>query len=147
MKRYIRAFSQRKKDIAADLDNHSLELVCHLINVYLFPDSVNQKHWRSEIYSFVPSIHKIKNKNRYPEPAFIYKNLISDRADNMDHFSRLVELVRQKEYEEIERDYLDIGECITFVRTYINWLSIELSSYGIVMPNDVYKELDNLLGY
>lgn len=140
----IFAFADAKDNIKNKLKDKSDELVYHLVKIFIFPNCGIKPHWCQEVYGFIHSVPKTKNKNKFPDKQFIFKNTFEVWGDTIesciitaikDH-PNLIPLFNQE-------NGLDI--CENAVRKYFDWLSEELSKIGRVASSDVYKKIDELI--
>lgn len=140
----IFAFADAKDSIRNKLKDKSDELVYHLVKIFIFPNCGITSHWCQEVYGFIHSVPKMKNKNKFPKKGFIFDSTFGVWGDTIEScivtatkdYPNLVPLFNQE-------NGLDI--CEQSVRKYFDWLSEELSKIGRVASLDVYKKIDELI--
>lgn len=144
--RYMKifAFADKKDNIKDKLKEKSDDLVYHLVKVFLFPNCEVKPHWCQEIYGFIHSVPKTKNKNKFPDKNFILNNTYEIWGDAIE--SCIVTAI--KDYPNVVPlfdQHTGLNICETAVREYFEWLSEELSKIGRVASSDVYKKIDKLI--
>lgn len=136
MKRYVKAMSYSRKDIASTLDNEAYPLINHLIKFYNYPDNQSHNHWIEEIYSVLHHVPAVKSNNKLPSKEFIYNNIWNNT--NQKRFPVL--------YKRINEDYdsqprLSVENTMNVVTDYIKWLSEQLSENDDITLSDVRNYL------
>lgn len=138
---YIYAFSKKLKDIAADLDEKSEQIIIHLIKLYLYPENDSVLHWRQEVYNFLYTIPSIKGKNKLPSADFIFKNTWETGKQWLSSYINHV--IGEYGYPDSDTDYSP-QEISNVCEAYFTWLSEMLSTNKIISRQDVYAELSAL---
>lgn len=135
--------SKNKRDVAADLESTTREIVRHLAKLYLYPTSEYINHWKQEIYGFLHTVCKLKNTKKFPSQRFILDNTINENLD-------LIKIW----YEDVYEDYtlvnnmcperFDTDEFYSLVLCYYDWMSDLLSTRGSITQFKIYTKLDEL---
>ena len=140
----IFAFADAKDSIRNKLKDKSDEVVYHLVKIFIFPNCGITSHWCQEVYGFIHSVPKMKNKNKFPKKEFIFENTFGVWGDTIE--SCIITAI--KDYPNIVPLFAkESGSyvCEAAVRKYFDWLSEELSKIGRVASSDVYKKIDELI--
>lgn len=140
----IFAFADAKDNIKNKLKDKSDELVYHLVKIFIFHNCGITSHWCQEVYGFIHSVPKMKNKNKFPKKEFIFDNTFGVWGDTVGSCI----IIAIKDYPDLfplfnQENGLSI--CENAVRKYFEWLSEELSNIGRVASSDVYKKIDALI--
>lgn len=146
MKRYIRAISifgmsKAKSDLASWIEEHTRPVMYAIAQLYVFPQSIYENHWREEVWSKFNEMHLFRHNNKLPSPEFIYEN---SWKPNKKFVKRSIEWAINKEKELTPRKDIDTDELTYLMQLYFVWLSDMLSTNPDVFPEEVYKELDEL---
>ena len=137
-------FADAKDNIKNKLKDKSDELVYHLVKIFIFPNCGITSHWCKEVYGFIHSVPKMKNKNKFPKKEFIFDNTFGVWGDTVEYCI----ITAIKDYHNLVPMFNKengLGVCEAAVRKYFNWLSEELSNIGRVASSDVYKKIDSLI--
>ena len=149
MKLFVTEFAENKKEIERSLKPLTEKIIEHLFKLYLLPNNESVKHWKKEIYSFIHSIDKLKGSNKRPTSKQIYEWTFGKKADIFDDDYYVEVMVDTIEYEystTIGKNVNSIkNDMYVLCDNYFKWLSNELSVKGLISPQSVYAELDNLL--
>lgn len=140
MKRYIRAFAVSRSRLADDLDNHTSSVAHALAQLYLFPNSQYENHWRQEVWAGLHEVKKLKN-NKYPSSKFIFENtwmLSSPHKHDFFIWAKYHESELSPIDNYSENEFNEIATC------YFRWLAEKLSVQGFIPPVQVYQKLDEL---
>lgn len=140
----IFAFADAKDNIKNKLKDKSDELVYHLVKIFIFPNCGITSHWCQEVYGFIHSVPKMKNKNKFPKKEFIFDNTFGVWGDTVE--SCIITAIKDHpNLVPMFNKENGLGVCEAAVRKYFNWLSEELSNIGRVASSDVYKKIDSLI--
>lgn len=138
MKLYIRAFADSQAEIYRDIKSKSSVVIEHLIKLFLYPNSNNLNHWKTEIFAAMSRVPKLKRTKKYTESKNILKyswNIWNDSiADMID--------VIQNDYG-LSNTPPDI--IYNNVHIYLAWISDKLSRFGYVTSNQIYSKIDDLI--
>lgn len=137
---YIRAMSESQSEIYRKISDKADTILEHIIKLMLYPDASSCDHWKAEIYAALNRVQKLRNNNKLPKPALIYKALSSynDVTDN------IIKQVKRSEKEVSSAD-VSAEAIVKVAEEYQHWLSDALSRDGFVAPDDVFEELHKLL--
>ena len=138
---YIRAMSEFKNKIYADLTAASKQIDQHIIRLMLYPTSSYIDHWMHEVWASLHDVDTLKSTHKYPKKQFIFSAL-SVHNDILSNYVRLV----VDEEELLTPKYIDIVDVLSAVEQYQDWIATKLSSEGIVMQRDVKTKLSEILG-
>lgn len=140
---YVKANAKRLSDIGDDLEGVTLPLLEALAQLYLFPNSEYENHWREEVWNKLAEIPRTKKSHKLPKSSFILNNTwdlyksriraIMNRAIAHEH-----ELMPNEDRKRNTDEFYAICE------EYFNWIADKLSLEGVIDPEDVYKKLDDL---
>lgn len=143
VKRYVTANAKKLSDIGDDLEGETLPLLEALAQLYLFPNTEYENHWREEVWSKISEVSRTKRSHKLPKSSYILNNTwnlyktrvraIMNRAVAHEH--KLVPNVTRR--KDVDTFY---GIC----EEYMTWLALKLSTEGVIDPEDVYNKLDEL---
>lgn len=146
MEKYFRAipilgFAHSRSDIIRQLEQNVIEIFQHLVKLWRYPDAQEVSHWRTEVYNFLHKVHTFKSNNKRPSAKFIFENTYGRDRQYIDTAIKQV----SKRYD---RNFSCIREDIDLLRNrierYFKWLSEELASNGVALPEDIYETLEEL---
>lgn len=137
---YIRSMSETQSKVYDSITSHVAEMNKHIIKLLLYPDCRYVSHWQHEIYSFLNSVPKLKNSNKFPKANFILKAL-SIYDDMLDAF---IEPVIDDE-PNLEPRAVLVETIQHVVQSYHEWLASELSSRGVISQNLIRHKLAELV--
>lgn len=139
--RRLNEMSAGRKDVAADLEEHTMPTMTAICQVYLFPGTQYDNHWRNEVWEKLHSVKVFRGTHRLPSADFIYRNTFgTDRR----FFKQVVQYTIDKEYELKPREYIDYDFLEDVMNQYFRWLSEILSAYRVVGLQDVRLKLEEL---
>lgn len=136
---YIYAFSKKMKDIAADLDEKSEQIILHLIKLQLYPDNTAVSHWRQEVYNFLHSVPSLKGSSKLPSSQFIMKYTWEYDKKWMPSYIKNV----IGEYGT-PKSYIDNNQLSSTCEDYFTWLADKLSTEKLVSKPEVYEKLKSI---
>lgn len=121
----------------------------HLVEIYLWRDTIYKNHWCTELYGFLHSIQKYSHNHKFPKSSEIYNWLWTDNGVKLN---KIIEGIIDG-VKDGDDDYKDLQEpknvnnkdIEKFVIDYIVWLSTELSKGGIVSKNEIKSKVNDLL--
>lgn len=144
MKIYIKAQSEKKKDIASRLDNQTYECMIAIAQLYLFPNySKYHHHWAQEVWNHFQNISKVKKTNKYPTANFILNN--TWYLNNNKVQTALDAAVYHESHLNYDADrYDDIDTAKDIMFAYFIWMSERLSHEGTITFREVQNELEYL---
>ena len=138
----IFGYAMSKKDLKNVLDDIGYNIIEHIVKLYFYRNKGAIRHWRREIFSFLPRVSVLKHNHKLPSSDFLYENLYHV---NSNKIGRIVLSVAQwyvDEYGDSDDD--SISDVTDIISGYLKWLSENLSRTGDVTPNEVYNQLDAL---
>lgn len=133
----IFAMADTKSNIAAKLEGTTLQIVKHIIKIYLYPEHPAVNHWKTEVYGFLHTIPRIKRKNTFPTKEFILQETI---GVNRSVIPLWVENVVD-DYGESDRDESNV---MAAIEDYYSMLAEELSYRGDISKQKVYAKLTEI---
>ena len=136
--------SKSLRDIRCDIDEKGVEIMLHLIKVFVFRRCNSYDHWKSEIHAFLPKVSKLKRTNKYPKSDFIFHALWDNQKDDLEKFLKWI-LTDYTTYDKLVVVNSNIQQLGKFIDDYLHWLSEELSKKGFVSRVEVSSKIDNLL--
>ena len=137
---YIRSMSESQSRIYDKIADKAVSIDKHIIKLMLYPSAPECNHWKSEIYSFLNNVQKLKGSNKFPKAKLILKALTISN-DMIDKLAWQV----QCEEESLIPIHIEVDVLIRTIEAYQSWLASMLSSDGLVVPKDVYSKLDELI--
>lgn len=143
----LNEYAYKKRQLEDKLYSNTEQIIEHLFKLYLLPNHSARNHWKQEIYSFLHSIDKLKGSNKRPTPAQIYTWTFGNKEDTIDNYfvKVMIDTINYQYKENIKLNINVVKNNILFVcRSYFKWLAKELSTKGIVSPQQIYKKLDEL---
>ena len=141
--KYVKANAKRLSDIKDDIDERTPELIEALAQLYLFPGTEYENHWRKEVWSKFPRMPRTKGRNKLPSKKDI---LQSSWRNYKDDTSVIMQWAVAHE-ENLKPNESRLSDTKTFkklVYEYLDWLSDKLSANHVLSPQDVYQKLDDL---
>lgn len=146
MKQYFRAipilgFAHSRSDVIKHLEQNVIEIFQHLVKLWRYPDALEVPHWRTEIYNFLHKVHTFKSNNKRPSAEFIFQNTFGRDEQYIDTAIKQVSKRYDRNYKCIQEDTELLHRRI---QMYFEWLSEELSSTGVALPEDIYEKLEEL---
>lgn len=136
---YVRGFADNAKQIKIDLRGATKVVLNHLIEIWLYPNVVEQIKWKSEVAHALNDIPKLKGKHKYPSDKFIFKNswdVYRDTINNRIEF--VIQNIQETPIEfETSRVYDALEE-------YFVWISNRLSEKGLVAYPDIYTKIEKI---
>lgn len=137
MYKYIRGFSEKLSNIGARMNDLSMQIIRHLIKIYLYSDDISINHWITEIYSFLNEVKLVKGTNKPPKAKYIYKYtyLLNE------NYARNVVRAVIGDYKPAEYD----DSLFEFISDYFKWLSEQLSMYQSIAYPDTKSLIVQLL--
>lgn len=149
MVRKLFELAKSQSDIKYQLQFMTPKVVEHLIYLTIDPKNINRNHWIEEIYAFIHDIDICKINKKFPKKSFIYSNTYGssqDKYTNIPSMKKRLKGICDSENITFTDSIYDIVNKIDFVcSNYFDWLSYELSTYGVVTLEDVGKRLNKLL--
>ena len=144
MFRYIKAQAEYRSDYANELENHSYPCAFAITQLYVFPKSEYENHWKREVWLQYNKGKKIRPKKKLPSSDFVFNNIWDSEYDS--NIKSLINSVITKEYELIPDPERANNEkqLSRILREYFCWLSEQLSTHSLIDPNSVYMKLDEL---
>ena len=149
MIRIITEFADSKKEIERVLSSSTNNIIKHLFKLYCMPDSVNRKHWITEVANFLDSVKKLSGKNKFPNSNQIYEwtyDKWEDLITDVRCISGMIETIEFEYNIVIDKDYNFISnEFNDICKNYFMWISNELSQKGIIGHRTIYYKINELL--
>ena len=133
----IFAMADTKSNIAAKLEGTTLQIVKHIIKIYLYPEHPAVNHWKADVYGFLHTIPRIKRKNTFPTKEFILRETVEVNRDTIPLWVENV----VDDYGESDRD---IAGVIDVIEDYYSMLAEELSYRGDISKQKVYTKLTEI---
>jgi hypothetical protein len=150
---YIYGQAKSIKDARSRITSHCDEIAENFMKIMLAPPGcLTLHHWKSEIFGHLSMVPMLEDKNKYPEPEQIYKWTVLDQLPELHDIQRIQRIIRnisRKDNFHIPRnfDYHAFSEkLIGYLDIYYQWLSQELSRYGVVDSEDVQHKVDEIMG-
>lgn len=143
MKKYINCNAMKRSDLAADIESKTIPVMNALAQLYYFPDNINKKHWRQEVWASFHRIQRLKRSNKLPNKEFVLLNSIEC---NRDQFGIVKKFIIDKE-SEFSPDPIRFHNDSTFkdlVTDYFEWLAAKFEIQVQIPQSEVYEELDYL---
>ena len=145
----VTEFSERKQKIEDDLTYSTKQIIIHICKIVLMSEVDSVNHWKREIANFLNEVDKLKGSNKFPTEKQIMNWTYYKQEDMLTDINKM-----KRKLLDIVDDYnidyniqYDIAIDIIndFCKDYFSWISKELSEYGYVNRQMIYKELDNLI--
>ena len=130
-----------RKDVAADLEEHTMPTMSAICQVYLFPGTQYDNHWRNEVWEKLHSVKVFRGTHKLPSAEFIYKNTFG--TDKI-YIKQVVQYTIDKEYELTPREDIDYDFLEDVTDKYFQWLAAVLSKDRVVGLQDVRLKLKEL---
>lgn len=146
---YIYGFADSRKDMERELSSHTLEIIEHLLKIYLMPEHESAYHWKKEIASQIYCVGKLKNTKKFPTAKQIYEwtyykkqDLVTDKR----WFAKLVFGICEEYDIELLEDSNDFmydfdDVCVS----YFQWLASELSDVGLLTKPEIIAKITELI--
>lgn len=139
MKRYIYAMSGSRKDVGAEIEQGTRELIKHLIKLRLYPESESVNHWRREVAEKLHYVTSFRGSHKLPNSDFILKNSYDVHESKLKRYLDIVTL----DYGEPEYD-IDVNRLFHDIHRYFIWIAGVLEVDGDVAYNEIYQKLENM---
>lgn len=133
----IFAMADTKSNIAAKLEGTTLQIVKHIIKIYLYPEHSAVNHWKTEIYGFLHTIPRIKRKNTFPTKEFILRETIGINRDT-------IPLWVENVIDDYGASNKDVNNVMAAIYDYYSMLAEELSRSGDISKQKVYTKLTEI---
>lgn len=133
--------STSKADLAASIESHTFPVMCAIAQLYLFPNTIYQNHWRQEVWSGLNTMDRLKGSNKLPSTEFIYKNSFEVNKNSVQD---AIDWAIDHEQSLVPIDNIDVSHLTTVMDEYFQWLSEKLSYNRYLKSKDVYCKLDEL---
>lgn len=119
------------------MNDLSMQIIRHLIKIYLYSDDISINHWITEIYSCLNEVKLVKGTNKPPKAKYIYKYtyLLNE------NYARNVVRAVIGDYKPVEYD----DSLFEFISDYFKWLSEQLSMYQSIAYPDTKSSIVQLL--
>lgn len=140
---YVKANAKRLSDIGDDLEGLTLPLLEGLAQLYLFPGTEYENHWRTEVWEKLSEVPKIKRSHKLPKKDYILKNTWYEYNDKIKTIMNRA-IAHEHDLDPDPARRRNVSEFYGICEDYMNWIADKLSRDGIVDPEDVYKKLDDL---
>lgn len=141
MKRYIYAMSWNRRDLAGWIEEHRKPVAHALAQLYLFPNSQYENHWRQEVWAGFNEMKRLRQNNQLPSAKFIYDNVWETIPDGANQAIRWA--IRHETRLSPKRNY-SVQEFNQIASEYFQWLASELCKNEDIFPEDTYEQLDKL---
>lgn len=130
----------KRKDLADLIEDAAEPIMEVLAQLYLFPNTEYENHWRKELYSHWYKVKLLKG-NKKPEKEFMIQATL---GVNRHLAPRILEAMKEKEYTLTPIDGYNLRDYLRICDVYFNWLCGELSEHQLVLPTEVYHQLDKM---
>lgn len=141
MYRYIFGMSKSRKDLESWIEDHTLPVMCALAQLYVFPNSQYENHWRQEVYANFNTMRRFRHNNKLPSSEFIFN---SSWEINKDSVKSALKWAKSKETELTPRKDISVENLYSLMESYFIWISEALSQEPLISSEEVYAELDEL---
>ena len=133
--------AQRRRDVAAWIEDKTFPVLVALAQLYLFPDIQYVNHWRQEVWSNFNRVKFLMGRNKVPSKEFILK---SGWEVNKKYVKRYLDYTLGKEYQLEPIANMDSDVFYEIAESYFDWLAEKLSEESVVSPKEVYSKLEEL---
>ena len=135
----IYAMSKSQKDVAADIEQGTRQLIRHLTKLWFMPDAQEVPHWRKEVAEKLCSVDSFKGSHKYPSAEFILDHSWRLHRSRLDYFVKTTMLGFGQHCK-----LSDSPELLTQIDKYFDWIAHVLSKYRDVTYELIYKKLAEL---
>ncbi len=139
MRIYIGRMTESQSNIYHIVSSKADLILENLIRLLMYPADVRCEEWKCNIYSALNRVPTLNN-NKLPKPDLIFRAL-SSYNNVADSIMWQIDWI-EKSLTPVN---LRLHEIIHVAERYQHWLADELSADGIVIPDNVYSELDSIL--
>ena len=129
-----------RKNLADWLEERTFPAMEVLAQLYLFPNTEYENHWRQELFSRFNSVKLLKG-NKLPTKKFLINSTIE--ADRK-YASRIIQLMIDKEYLLTPKSGYNTKEYLELCDEYFDWLCTELSQKRTIFRHELYSKLDDM---
>ncbi len=140
IKDYIYCSAMKRSEFAARVEEHTWPVMRVLAQLYLFPNTEYENHWREELVAAFDSVPLLKGGKK-ASANLIFENTW---GCNSDIAERVMKQMLRKESMLTPRKGYTVDAYSELCKIYFKWISEELSKYRIVDADDIYTELDRL---
>ena len=139
----IFAMSRSVAEMKASLEDHTRPIIEHILKLYLYPNCSTTDHWKTEVYSAIHEVFRLKTNNKFPSPKFILDNTIKINESIIPAMYRQVKLEYQDESLAI-RSGANVREAQNLVFEYFTWLADALQPTGKIIRKQVFLQLESM---
>ena len=140
---YVKGSAKRLSDIKDDIDEKTPELIEALAQLYIFPDTEYENHWRKEVWNKFPRMSRTKGRNKLPSKKDILESSWGNYKDDTSVIMQWA-VAHEESLKPNERRLDDTETFKKLVYKYLDWLSDKLSTNHVLNPQDVYQKLKDL---
>lgn len=143
MKRYLRtinASAMKQGDLAMWVEEKATPVMEVLAQLYLFPDTEYENHWRGELYARWNQVKLLKN-NKLPSSEFLYANTLEP---NKQFASGVLQHMIDKEYTLVPREGYTVDAYLVICDIYFRWICDCFSRYRYISKEEIYQKLDEM---
>ena len=138
--RYIYGSAMRRRDLADWVEDRTFPVMDVLAQLYLFPNTEYENHWRGELYAAWNRVKLLKG-SKLPSKEFLIQSTF---GVNKHSASRILQSMVDKEYELKPRVGYNVETYLELCEDYFEWLCDILSKHQIVVRSEVYSKLDEM---
>ena len=138
--RPIYGSAMKRKDLADWVDNKTDDVMEVLAQLYLFPNTEYENHWRGELVGAWDKVKRLKG-NKLPSKEFLLQNTWERGKRNSEN---ILYFMMDKEYQLTPREDYSLEEYIQVCEEYFNWICDYLSKEDRVYRGVIYKKLDEM---
>lgn len=139
MRIYIGRMTESQANIYHIVSSKADIILENIIRLMMYPTAPDCKDWKVQIYSALNRVPALSSK-KLPRSDLLFKALSS--------YNSVADSIMWQ-IEWLEKSLTPVNLCpheiIHIAEQYQHWLADELSANGIVIPDNVYSELDNIL--
>lgn len=132
--------AMKRRDLADWVEDKTVPTMEVLAQLYLFPATEYENHWRQELYAAWNKVKLLKG-NKLPDKDFL---LNSTLEVNRHLASRVLQSMIGKEHELTPRKNYNVNDYMNICDEYFDWLCDNLSKNQIVIHREVYNKLDEM---
>ena len=137
-----------KNQIIRDLNDHSDQIIFHLIYCYFWKNTTNNfNHWCQEIWSNINDLPRWKNTNKLPSYDQLCDWYLNTELEKINDYidSKVISACYREKIIEQDIPKYNKSRLIKYIQAYFIWLIQILAEKGSITDLDVANKVKELL--
>ena len=136
----IYASAMKQGDLAMWVEEKATPVMEVLAQLYLFPNTEYENHWRGELYARWNQVKLLKN-GKLANSKFLYDNTL---GINKQYAKGVLQHMIDKEYTLEPISGYNVEEYLEICDIYFKWICDHFSTYRYVDKESIYQKLDEM---